>query len=79
MADDDDVWFEAKRFGYGAGLPVAWQGWVLLGAYIALVIGLSFVLKPPHPVPYYAVVIVATLALMLIAARHTRGGWRWRP
>ena len=24
---DDKPWFAPKRFGYGAGLPIAWQGW----------------------------------------------------
>ena len=28
MSDGD--WFAPKRFGYGAGLPIAWQGWALI-------------------------------------------------
>jgi hypothetical protein len=28
-------WLASKRFGYGAGLPVAWQGWALLLGYLA--------------------------------------------
>ena len=34
---DDGAWFAPKRFGYGAGLPIAWQGWALLAGYIAAV------------------------------------------
>lgn len=78
MMDEDDVWFEPKRFGYGAGLPVRWQGWALLLGYIALIAGLSLLLIPRHPVPFYLIVAVATVALTAVAARHTRGGWRWR-
>src|SRR3546814_16802549 len=26
---DERPWFSAKRHGYGTGLPLAWQGWVL--------------------------------------------------
>ncbi|MEG3125182.1 hypothetical protein [Sphingomonas sp. GB1N7] len=78
MSSEDGIWFEQKRVGYGAGLPVAWQGWALVGGYIAVVAGLSFALMPKHPVPYYAVVAIVTIALAVIAARHTRGGWKWR-
>lgn len=76
--DEDDVWFEPKRFGYGSGLPVRWQGWALLLGYIGVVAGFSLLLIPRHPIPFYLIVAVATVALMVVAARHTRGGWRWR-
>ena len=36
---DDKAWFAPKRYGYGAGLPVAWQGWALLAGYIAVMLG----------------------------------------
>lgn len=79
MVEDDDVWFEQKSFGFGSGLPVAWQGWALLGGFLALIAGANFVLMPRHHLAYYIVVATATVALMVTAARHTRGGWRWRP
>ena len=29
---DGPEWFAPKRYGYGSGLPISWQGWaVLLG------------------------------------------------
>lgn len=40
-----DIWFPAKKYGYGWGLPVKWQGWVafigLLGLGLAPVLYLS--------------------------------------
>jgi hypothetical protein len=38
---DKQPWFRAKRYGYGAGLPIKWQGWVLMLAHIALIVGLG--------------------------------------
>ena len=70
-------WFAPKRYGYGAGLPIAWQGWALLGAYLA-VLGLAVWLLAAAPIAVLAVAISATFLLLLIAARTTRGGWRWR-
>lgn len=29
-SNDRKIWFPAKRYGWGWGLPVAWQGWVVL-------------------------------------------------
>ena len=33
---DNRPWFRPKSRGYGTGLPIAWQGWVLMAAHIAL-------------------------------------------
>ena len=38
---DDRPWFRPKKRGYGAGLPIAWQGWALLLAHIALITGIA--------------------------------------
>lgn len=79
MSDSkDDAWFLPKRFGYGSGLPIAWQGWALLLGYGALVIGMSALLLPHLRLLFVALTGAATLALCVIAARHTRGGWHWR-
>lgn len=74
---DPDIWFEPKRYGYGAGLPVAWQGWALLLAYLAVLVAAG-ALMPRHPWLFGIVVVVATAALLPIVAARTRGGWRWR-
>lgn len=74
---NDDPWFHPKRYGYGAGLPCAWQGWVTLGAYLAVVLGCALLFTDAPWVPPL-VIVPATVVLILIARRHTRGGWRWR-
>jgi hypothetical protein len=75
--DQDGAWFVAKRYGYGAGLPIAWQGWVFSGVQGAAVIG-GLALLAKHQVAAIAwTVIVALLPLPLYAAK-TRGGWKWR-
>ena len=75
MSED---WFAPKRFGYGAGLPIAWQGWAVLLAYMAVTIGSAMWLKPGHPMLSVGIITVATMILFPICKRHTRGGWRWR-
>ena len=74
---DDDSWFEPKRFGYGAGWPIAWQGWALVGGYLLLVLAATRLL-PQHRLAFGMTVGALTLAVLPICAAHTRGGWRWR-
>ena len=71
-------WFAPKRYGYGAGLPIAWQGWALLGVYLTLVVGAAFLLGEDEPLAVLAVIAPATVCLIVISASTTRGGWRWR-
>lgn len=71
-------WFAPKKFGYGAGLPIAWQGWALLIGFLAMTIGGAMLLAPRHPIVFVAALVPLTLAFMLICAQHTRGGWKWR-
>jgi len=75
--DRDEAWFSPRRYGYGAGLPIAWQGWVLLGAYLIMVLAASFLIRR-SPFAYAAILAVATLVTIAVSAARTRGGWRWR-
>lgn len=75
--DHGPEWFAPKRYGYGAGLPIAWQGWLVSGIFLAVVLAAALLL-PPNPLLILSVVIPASLILILITARTTKGGWRWR-
>ncbi len=73
----DHAWFAPKRFGYGAGLPIAWQGWALLAGHIAAIIACAHWLQPHPGMMTAATIVTAVLPLPLYAAK-TRGGWKWR-
>ena len=74
---DGPEWFSAKRYGYGSGLPMTWQGWAVTTAFVALVIVTSLLLKD-RPMQLIAVCVPLTMIFIAICARTTRGGWRWR-
>ena len=73
MAD----WFAAKRYGIGAGKTISWQGWALTIGYLAAVVGASALL-PKSLLAFVAILIATTLGFIIVSARTTRGGWRWR-
>ena len=74
--DKDGAWFVPKRYGYGA-TPVSWQGWAITVAFIALALWviIYFAGRPDIEI---AILVPATIALLVVTAKKTRGGWRWR-
>lgn len=74
---DGPEWFAPKRYGYGAGPPISWQGWALTAAFILITVILVTTLGD-HPLAILATIFLPSIAFLVIAARTTRGGWRWR-
>lgn len=72
-------WFPAKRYGWGWGLPVIWEGWlVMLGFFGLLAIGLM--VAPPRQSPAEFLVYVGVLTALLVAICWWKGEppkWRW--
>jgi hypothetical protein len=72
-------WFPAKSYGWGWGVPTAWQGWVVLGAFAALfVVGAVALLPSQRHVAFTA--YSALLSLLLVAVCWVKGEppkWRW--
>lgn len=75
---NDDPWFEPKRYGYGSGFPIAWQGWVLLGAFIVATLGFGMLIEQGQQVIGIVGITLFTVLFIVLVKRHTRGGWRWR-
>lgn len=81
MSSRKDPWFAPKRFGYGAGLPIAWQGWATVVAYIVTMVLAGLIMEGDRPElrpVAIGIMVVATIVFVLVARARTRGGWRWR-
>ena len=70
-------WFAPKRYGIGAGRPVSWQGWLLTIGVIVLVAVASLLIRYSW-IAFASAILTLMLSFTIIAARTTRGGWRWR-
>lgn len=85
MSDKPTItpWFAPKRYGYGASLPIRWQGWLLLIGYLiamiaALPLMLALLPKPQAVLAAATVSVLLTAVFVLIVRDRTEGGWRWR-
>jgi hypothetical protein len=73
-----DIWFPAKRYGWGWGFPIAWQGWVVFVVFVALVIaGAIWYMRTLSLLffIYLAVIIAALIAVCWWKGEPPR--WRW--
>lgn len=72
-------WFSAKRYGWGWGLPLTWQGWAFLAAFIALIVADGRVFPPNKALPAYIAGIVGLSVLFLAVCwlKGERPRWRW--
>ena len=78
---DDKPWFSAKRFGYGAGWPIAPQGWAVMALYFLALGGIGMISDSPVGavrIGAFALFVMATAWFLVIVHRRTEGGWKWR-
>lgn len=71
-------WFAPKMYGYGAGLPIAWQGWAVLAAFIILIVASAALLAERSPLAMFVVTVFLVTGLIVITAKTTKGGFKWR-
>jgi uncharacterized membrane protein len=74
---EDFYWFAPKRYGFGPGLPISWQGWALTIGFAIIAIALIMALKD-RPFQLAPALILPTIVFVVISCRTTRGGCRWR-
>lgn len=72
-------WFAAKRYGWGWGLPLTWQGWVIYGVWFAILLALiSSFHGREHVGVHIATIVGMVVALTVIC--YLKGEpprWRW--
>ena len=72
-------WFRAKRYGWGWGLPLTWEGWVALVGFLVLIVADGFVFPPAKALLSY-IACAAGLTVLLLAVCWLKGEptrWRW--
>ena len=78
MRRSAQYWFPAKRYGWGWGPPLTWQGWVVLIVWLAVLGVAALRLMPLHPIEFTVITVVMVGLLTLIC--YIKGEpprWRW--
>lgn len=80
MKDRPDFWFPAKRYGWGWGLPVRWQGWLVFAVYAALLYGGIYYFKGQRNVAglmLFVLALTAALVVIMVIKGERPLRWRW--
>lgn len=74
-------WFKARLYGWG-WMPVTWQGWAVVGAYLVAVLALALTIdesSPPREVAFTFLLPLAILTTLLLVICYKKGEWpRWQ-
>ncbi len=77
-AQGKKFWFPAKRYGWGWGAPVCWQGWMVLATFVASIAAGVALLKDSHPLRIIAYVLSVSALLTLVCwIKGENPSWRW--
>jgi hypothetical protein len=67
MIETKTYWFPAKRHGWGWGVPIVWQGWVVLSAFALLLLAGAVLLLPRRgPAAFFAYSVILCAALVAV-------------
>jgi len=78
--DKKKIWFPAKKYGFGWGFPITWQGWTVLLSYILLIlVGSRSVTGSTSKVGFFIVYVVFLTAVLIFICwkKCEKTGWRW--
>jgi hypothetical protein len=79
VSQDERYWFRAKRYGWGWGPPVTWQGWIVMIVWFIVIVGAIPLIDPRlHPIGlgvFVTAMIIVLLAICLSKGEPPR--WRW--
>jgi hypothetical protein len=71
-------WFPAKRYGWGWGLPTAWQGWVALVIFAGLLGAGAVWFLPSHAPAFVLYTLLLCAALVVVCwLKGEPPAWHW--
>ncbi len=76
---NNKIWFPAKKYGWGWGLPCCWQGWVVFAVFFVLLgAGILYFKQPADTTKLLLYVIIITVIFIIICwAKGEKPRWRW--
>jgi hypothetical protein len=78
--EEKEIWFPAKKYGYGWGFPITWQGWVFSLSYLLLIVGGSFTFtdSPRSTIFFLSFALILSILFIFICFKKgEKPQWRW--
>ena len=74
---EKQIWFPAKRYGWGWGPPVCWQVWVVMFAWVLLLVAGQILLRRHigYLIAYAILLVLGLLTICYLKGEKPR--WRW--
>jgi hypothetical protein len=79
----EGYWFKNKLYGWG-WVPVKWQGWLVIGAFIGFLLWTASTLPPDKEITdrqliwfFVKVVIAIAVVITICFMKGERPRWRW--
>lgn len=79
VSESTRYWFRAKRYGWGWGLPSAWQGWAVLVGFVSLLFAGTRLFPPEREVRSFTIYtfMLSVTMLAICFAKGEPPRWRW--
>jgi hypothetical protein len=79
MKRKKDIWFPAKRYGVGWGLPVTWQGWAVFLGYPLITVACAFAVSDTGDLIWFFPMLFISTALLVFVCfkKGEKPKWRW--
>lgn len=75
-------WFAAKRYGYGTGRAITWEGRVTIIVSMGIIVLTNLFMMWAKSIPIMVlscvIDLVTVIVLLWICSMKTEGGWKWR-
>ena len=77
-ATPNRYWFRAKRYGWGWGLPLTWEGWTVTIVWLALFVAGAILTVQVNWWLYVTFLLVMLAAIIAVCfAKGEPPRWRW--
>jgi uncharacterized membrane protein len=77
-SNQNNVWFPAKKYGWGWRAPYRWQGWLVYLVWLGLLVTGGVVLAPRSIALYIAwALVLGVLLFAVVLMKGEKPRWRW--
>lgn len=79
IENEKEKWFPAKKYGWGWGFPITWQGWLFLLLWVlVLFAGIVFLMDQMNSFAFWSFNIVMVAILITVCwVKGEKPKWRW--